>query len=165
MKKHQPDQPRHIGDYEDCDQSVYDVLIKVLRFEEFSDFRELNYKLIFSHKTKISKGRRVLATISLRKEKDTLVHPYEALIYIDGVYWMMNEDKREPLLYHELCHLYYDDETEKMSLVGHDVEDFYAVVRRYGDWQKDLEKFNMAAQQLRLNLNYNQPDGLLENFR
>lgn len=155
---HQPEQPRHIGDYEDCDESVYDLLQKVLKFEEFYPFRYLNFKLIFNHKTKISKGRRVLATISLRKEKDALVHPYDALIYIDHTYWVGYPDKREPLLYHELCHLYYDEETEKVTTVGHDVEDFYAVIRRYGDWQKDLEKFNMAAQQLALNLSFEQDD-------
>lgn len=158
IKTQQPDKPRHIGDYEDCDKSVYDVLQKVLKFEEFSRFRHFSFKLIFNHKIKISKGRRVLATISLRKEKDILVHPYDALIYLDHTYWVAFPDKREPLLYHELCHLYYDEETAKVNLVGHDVEDFYAVIRRYGDWQKDLEKFNIAAQQLALNLNFDRPE-------
>ncbi len=39
--------------------------------------------------------------------------------------------RMEALLYHELCHLFVD-EGGKLSTVPHDVEEFHAVVARYG---------------------------------
>jgi hypothetical protein len=147
-----PENPRQIGDYEECGKAEYAVLLKVLQFEEFSDFLSVKFKLIFCHKPRRSKGRRILASIHLPQERDALLHDFDAIILIDRLWWLGHEDKRGPLLYHELCHLFWDEDLQKLTLVGHDIEDFFSVYRRYGDWQKDIEKITVAHLQLQLEL-------------
>lgn len=55
-----------------------------------------------------------------------------------------SDGQRRALVDHELCHFYIDPEEGKLSIRGHDIEEFGAVVRRHGLWRKDLEWF--AAQ-------------------
>jgi Putative phage metallopeptidase len=128
------------------------MLHQVLQRQEFCNFLSLKFKLIFCLETQSSKGRGILASIHLPQKRDALLHDFNAIILIDKFYWHGHENKRAPLLYHELCHLAWDEDTNKLITVGHDIEDFLKVYRRYGDWQKDIEKINVAHLQLQLEL-------------
>lgn len=130
--------------YLHCDEDVHEVLQTLLKCPEFYPFRNQEYKLIFNTKPRKKAGRTTLASIQLFTDKDKMLHNYDAMIIIDHCYWIGHPEKREPLLYHELCHLSYDEEKDKISMVGHDVEDFFAVYKKYGDWQKDIEKIKIT---------------------
>lgn len=59
--------------------------------------------------------------------------------------------QKEALVDHELCHfsIEIDEETEGeviRKIVGHDVEEFRAVVERWGAWKPDLTEFAEALQ-------------------
>jgi hypothetical protein len=54
---------------------------------------------------------------------------------------------KRALIDHELCHCEYDSEHDKYSLVPHDVEDFVAIVKRWGLWEHTVETFVKVAKQ------------------
>lgn len=65
----------------------------------------------------------------------------------------LDERQKKALTDHELCHLMAEEamdkqgnETLKLSLLPHDLEEFNAVVRRHGMWLDDVEKLVKAAQ-------------------
>lgn len=76
--------------------------------------------------------------------------------WLDAEWWRQaTARQREALVYHELCHCahavnkdgepkFTDEGLPVWAVVGHDVEEFSAVARRYGAWTQDLELF-MAA--------------------
>jgi hypothetical protein len=71
----------------------------------------------------------------------------DAAIVVRRSAWdALTDHQREALVHHELMHL---DENEKGGLVlrDHDLEEFGATVRAYGQWMPDIEHF---AEQLRL---------------
>jgi hypothetical protein len=145
-----PKNPREIGDFSECGEAVYAVLHQVLQFEEFSNFLSVKFKLLFCNKPRSSKGRTTWASIHLPAPRDALLHDFNAIIVISHTKWVTFPEKQQPLLYHELCHLFWDENDQKLTLVGHDIEDFISVYRRFGDWQKDLDKLNRANLQLKL---------------
>ena len=76
------------------------------------------------------------------------------LILLDRAFWDSADDRtREVLLFHELMHT--EQATDKYgapkfdrdtgapvwSIRGHDLEEFNDVVRRYGAWSGDVERF------------------------
>lgn len=66
----------------------------------------------------------------------------------------LTEDQRVALVDHELCHLHVDkdgDGSAVLSLRGHDLEEFAAIVERHGLWASDVATFGSAvAEQLAL---------------
>lgn len=82
------------------------------------------------------------------------------IVILDAVWWgQASEREREILVYHETCHMIqaedkdgepkFDDDTGRpvFALAGHDVEEFSAVVRRYGAWNDDILAFQQALQE------------------
>ena len=57
-----------------------------------------------------------------------------------------NPEKQEALIFHELCHLFVDD-AGILSAVPHDIEEFYAVAVKYGDWLDDVRPLTEAVRQ------------------
>jgi Putative phage metallopeptidase len=117
--------------------AVQDILHKYKEMEWIANF---NGCFMYSHKDRYRKGREVLGEIKLFSDRDRLIHRYDYLITVSHSFWMAFQAKREALIYHELCHLFYDEETAGLKLVAHDMEEFYAVYKRFGDWQGELEK-------------------------
>jgi putative metallopeptidase len=64
-----------------------------------------------------------------------------------GSWLQLSEKQRKALCDHELHHLDVDLDTNKLSLKPHDLEEFNAIVRRYGLWQPDVEFFVRAARE------------------
>lgn len=75
--------------------------------------------------------------------------------------WMWMEDKqRRALVDHELCHCrieYDDDGALKLVVAAHDVEEFAAVVERWGLWKPDLTRFVRAIGSTQLALFVDMP--------
>lgn len=53
------------------------------------------------------------------------------------VWEVLDDRKRSALVDHELSHCWADD--DKLTLLGHDVEEFAGVVRRWGLWRESLK--------------------------
>jgi hypothetical protein len=88
--------------------------------------------------------------------------PIDFLVVLDAEYWLDATDRqREILVYHELCHIQpsfdkygaqrfsRDTGLPVLTLAGHDVEEFSAVVTRYGAHTDELRQFIAAAQEYR----------------
>lgn len=86
--------------------------------------------------------------------------PIAFLIVLDYEFWAEAPDlQREILVYHELTHIQpaldkygaprFDKETglPVLTLAGHDIEEFTAVVRRYGSYHQGLVDFIDAARE------------------
>lgn len=80
------------------------------------------------------------------------------LVVLDKEYWEEADERlREILMYHEMCHMGQAVDKDGVPrfdmatgapvwcLVGHDVEEFVAVVRRYGAWNTELQALIAAA--------------------
>jgi hypothetical protein len=85
--------------------------------------------------------------------------PFDFIILLKKSFWQdvaVTPEQRRALLDHELCHAgvrydertgepVYDERGRKVyRTVRHDVEEFSAIVERYGVWKRDLETFAAA---------------------
>lgn len=81
-------------------------------------------------------------------------HNYELMVIVNETTWLaMSESQRVALLDHEFCHVEMEekeDGSRKLAMVGHDVEEFAAVIKRHGLWKHDLEEFGDTLRQLDL---------------
>jgi hypothetical protein len=62
----------------------------------------------------------------------------------------LSAEQRIIVLDHELCHAAGQDLLGRWTLTGHDVEEFSAIIRRYGTWTADLQLFAKEVAQLSL---------------
>ena len=82
------------------------------------------------------------------------------IIRLDAMWWAAATPReREILVYHELSHIghaedkdgepKYNEDTGRpvYCIVGHDIEEFSAVARRYGAWSLDLQDFAQALKE------------------
>lgn len=80
-------------------------------------------------------------------------------IILDQEFWMEADDiTRRALLEHEMMHIkqsldkngdpaFDQDGNPKFGIVGHDLEEFNYIVRKYGAWKSDIAEFLSAAGQ------------------
>ena len=119
---------------------------------------------------KLEAGRQVLGSVHMPqvtgKLRDVFTWMVEFtfggipdyLVILDAGYWESVDDRlREILMFHEMSHCvqktdrYGEPQYSRITgepvwgLVGHDVEEFTAVVARYGAWNDDIESFVAAA--------------------
>lgn len=64
----------------------------------------------------------------------------------------LTHPQREALVDHELCHFYVaipddPDADRKLVILGHDLEEFTAIVERHGLWKPDLKEFAQVVAQ------------------
>lgn len=68
---------------------------------------------------------------------------YHAAIVVNDMAWqLLGPRQREAVVMHELLHLEWDDEKERVVVLKHDVEEFSMVAREYGPWHGGLERFH-----------------------
>ncbi len=127
--------------FRSADQEIKPVLKKLLELLEFHHLNSFRIKFLFAKKEMKKAGKIVLGKASKFAEKDKLIHPYHFLIILSLDFWDESPESREALLYHELCHCGVTDEFEP-KMIPHDLEEFEAVVRRYGFWREDIRRFN-----------------------
>lgn len=81
--------------------------------------------------------------------------PYDCTIVLNRHWWddlLVSDEQRQALMFHELCHLdvardlvngdWMRDSRGRLKyrIRKHDVEEFHAVVARFGCWKRDLEQ-------------------------
>lgn len=136
---------------EDATAAILPLYREIVRdYPEVSQLGGKRIKFLLAVTPMKTKGRQILGKCRLFTEKDRHYHDWDAEIVLDKQYWEENPDRRKALLFHELCHLEVDDETGALRSVHHDLEEFYAVWRHFGDWKGELAIAN--AEQLSLNL-------------
>ena len=96
------------------------------------------------------------------QETETLIGAKaDFIITVSEDVWEQLDDKqRMALIDHELCHCLRGDDDKygnpKWEMVGHDIEEFFAVIKRHGDWSEDIKRALWAfehrqeAQQLKI---------------
>ncbi len=78
-------------------------------------------------------------------------------MYISKRGWAtLSHDQRLALIDHELCHWHCTD-TGKIVTIGHDVEEFRAVLERHGFWENELRRFGEAAAKCQGSLEFAEP--------
>jgi hypothetical protein len=119
----------------------------------------------------IQAGRQVLGAVHLPSVQGKLSDLFDwmllrlfgalpdFLIILDEEYWLSCGDKhREILMHHEMCHCIHKEDKwgsprfgkegqPVWGLRGHDVEEFNLVVRRYGAYSEEVQKFMAAVRQ------------------
>jgi hypothetical protein len=102
-------------------------------------FRE---KMAEHDKTKLAKASKVGAKLAFYTDLDFLIE-------VNHEAWMtLSQEQRVALIDHELCHFGVEDDTKgdtRHLLLSHDVEEFEAIVKRWGFWKPDLTKFGVVV--------------------
>jgi predicted metallopeptidase len=130
-------------------EQCYSTINKVIKDNGIDFLKSYRIKYLFCTKPRFKAGKKILGSCKLFPDKDRLFHSWDAVVTFDKDFWEMYPDKREPLIFHELCHLEQDDDGI-LSIISHDIEEFTQVWKRYGDWQGDLAR--AGQEQLSLNL-------------
>lgn len=90
------------------------------------------------------KDKTTLAKASKAGNKLSFFTGYDLCIDVNHEAWLkLTPEQRVALIDHELCHFGVED-TDKGTryvLLGHDVEEFGAIVNRWGLWKPDLRIF------------------------
>jgi hypothetical protein len=147
---------------------LFDELIEL---EEHVHFKEYSIRVGFLLRVeaKVKAGRHVLGQAMLPTVQGELKplfeqllfqwlgRPVQFLIILDRDYWLEADDiTRMALLEHEMMHIKQElnkegdlkfdrDGNPCFGLVGHDLEEFNYIVRKYGSWKGDISSFLAAA--------------------
>lgn len=120
---------------------------------------------LFRDKAQVSKGRPIwgvarkitgMAAYLGAKEHDETregCDPFFVIEVAEDVWGGLTDKQRTALVDHELAHcaVTVDDEgVLKLSIRGHDLEEFKAIVQRHGLWAPDLQEWQRAIAQLQL---------------
>lgn len=93
-------------------------------------------------------GRRKLGQASKVGAKVHFLTEHDFILELNWSAWReLTSEQRIALVDHELEHCDYDFETSRFTLRDHDVEEFGAIVRRWGLWQPTLERFGRDVSQ------------------
>lgn len=108
----------------------------------------VNKRIGFLYREKITRrDRRVLGKASRVSGKLGYYTDYDFLIEINYEAWrVMPPEAKVALIDHELCHCGVNEDDKAVSL-AHDVEEFSAIVRRWGLWRLDLKQFGDAIRE------------------
>lgn len=131
---------------------------------------EIRIEYLFRHESKMKGGRVVLGSVhepSCQGEMRPLFewmlgrlfgYLPDYVIILDKGFWdSVTGQTKDALIFHELCHIKqkldeygapkFNSRTGEAiyGLVAHDLEEFNAVVARYGQWSPDIADFIAAA--------------------
>ncbi len=85
------------------------------------------------------------ATMSKRSDKEIFISGYKFIMQVNKAQWSdLQEDQRIALVDHELQHAYVSPDGE-ISIIDHDIEEFTAIIKRRGIWNKRLSQFSMEV--------------------
>lgn len=145
---------------------------RLMRHAEHAHLREneIRFEYLFRHETKLKGGKVVLGSVHEPACQGEMRPLFEWLlgrlfgglpdyvIILDHGFWnSVTPQTREALMFHELCHVKqaldefgmpkFNKQTGRAiyRLVGHDIEEFNAVVAEYGVWSPDIADFMAAA--------------------
>ena len=111
------------------------------------------YRIAYVKVDRITKlGHAVGARIKLASKLEKHLSDYDMVLQINAEVWGTGTPEfRLALLDHEFCHIVKSQEDGTLTTVPHDLEEFRAIVRRHGLWDRSLERF---AEQLTLPMGY-----------
>lgn len=121
---------------------VSDDVLRIAKdviYDHHEKLIEAKIGFLFRGEPGSSQGKTVVArAMKVDKKYTALVNKdLDFLIWIAKPSWdNFTTDQRRALIDHELCHLCYDD--GDCSIVGHDIEEFSAIIERHGFWHMDL---------------------------
>ncbi len=134
--------------YEDANESLVEVYLKIAEERFPNTCANLNIKLMFDTKRRVSRGKLILAIVEIASE--TIKYFTKNEVELDGVDYILivdkkawelaNEKDKARLVSHELRHVFVD-ETGKRKLLPHDIEDFAAEAKLNvddPDWGNNL---------------------------
>lgn len=136
------------------EQAMYDLLLDLVG-NHFRHLDEARFALAWRKALKPDPdGKLVLGKCRKCSDLDRELAEYDFVIILNREAWLEDFDpqQREALLYHELCHAGVtrgkDGEIKRdekgrivFRLRKHDIEEFSAVVERYGLYKADLAHF------------------------
>lgn len=122
--------------YEDASENLVEVYLKVAEERFPNTCANLNIKLMFDTKKRISKGKLCLASVEVANDKvkyftkhEVEVGGYDYILIVDQKAWeLASEADKIRLISHELRHVFVD-ENDKRKLLPHDIEDFVVEVK------------------------------------
>jgi hypothetical protein len=125
--------------YIEADEKLVEVFLKIIE-NHFPMYQNFNFKLIFDTKRRLNKGKIVFASIELASEKirffskdNVAVEGYDYILIVDHKAWeLANDIDKERIIRHELRHVFVE-ESGKLKIVGHDVEDFREEIKLNAD--------------------------------
>lgn len=121
-------------EYLDAPQEVLDLAANLVQVHPHADFAKARVKyLIRPMKRSKWAGRCHRSTGPWRH----LLPDYDYVVILWAEYWEAHEANREPLLYHELCHV-ARTESDKWALRDHPIQEFPEVIAEYGCWSPEL---------------------------
>lgn len=116
---------------------------------------EANIAYVFKKDSWSKNGKEILGNAHKCSEKEKLLYKHDFIITINHNAWIrFDNNKREAIVDHELCHCGRDVEGKYCS-IPHDVEDFADVIKRHGLYKNDVKQFGMAIRQVSL---FDKPD-------
>jgi hypothetical protein len=127
-------------EYEKAPQEIV-ALVSAVANEYHGRLGAHDVAVIMAEKATKRGGKTVLATASrpTPRLKPLLAEDVEFVITIAADTWAtLDEAQREAVVDHELCHCHVDDVDGTPSIIGHDYEEFAAVVQRRGFWRRDF---------------------------
>lgn len=128
-------------------EDITEIAAEVIRTHEdlsWLNDTDVTIGYLASNKKKTRNGKAVYADCRKVPDRDKGFIPFDFLITVyDQNVCGFNSDQMEILLYHELLHVGAEpkeDGTMRYFIVPHDIEDFTAVIDRYGeDWSRTEE--------------------------
>jgi signal transduction histidine kinase len=127
--------------YEDASENLVEMYLKVAEERFPNTCANLNIKLMFDTKRRVSRGKLVLASIEIASAKVKYFTKHEVavgegvdyVLIIDQKAWeLANAEDKVRLISHELRHVFIDD-NDKHKLLPHDIEDFAVEVKLNAD--------------------------------
>lgn len=131
---------------------------------------EIRIGYLFRHESKVKGGKSVLGSVHEPTCQGDMRSLFEWMLtrllgslpdfvmILDRGFWdSVTPQTREALVFHELCHIkqkldeYGEPRFNRQTgapiygLVAHDLEEFNAVVAKYGAWSPDIDDFIAAA--------------------
>lgn len=102
------------------------------------ELMEFNIAFVFRSEAGLSGGKRVLGQASKAPAKFAPFMDLDGLVWLaEDVWYQMSETQKKALIDHELCHFIVGMDGS-FGLRGHDIEEFQAVIDRWGLWDMDL---------------------------
>ena len=148
--RHESHGDEQVGKYKDCPQRIYDILSMALATDEHRSLDQYTYRCLFFAPEK-GKGKKQPVAIKILSDLEKLYAHADIQLIIDYKYWMEHPEEQEILLFRELCRLILDEDGD-LTTAEPDIVEFYAVYKRYGDWQNNLKPISQQLNLLEENL-------------